>query len=204
MTQITERHNAAPCKRDHEFRKYILRQQDRSEKSTRRYIRHKTSEMVARYVREADKSSKRGLSDPMNHSMRTTRTSRLLLRPAPPISRRSSGYHAVHHRSGQQLGRDRNERWPTIDSRQTGFFARHSGAAVAVAMSVGLCYASADRAVAQHGPARARVFNRQTLRPAAAALTASPFQQPGFFSLRAVNSVPEKSKSECFDFRRFI
>jgi len=40
------------------------------------------------------------------------------------------------------------------------FFAGLSGAAIAVAISVGACYASADRVVALLGPARARVLNR--------------------------------------------
>ena len=40
------------------------------------------------------------------------------------------------------------------------FFAGLSGAAIVVALSVGICYASADRVVALLGPGQARVLTR--------------------------------------------
>lgn len=49
---------------------------------------------------------------------------------------------------------------PTTAVELVPFFAGLSGAAAVVAISVGICYASADRVVALLGPARARVLTR--------------------------------------------
>jgi multiple antibiotic resistance protein len=49
---------------------------------------------------------------------------------------------------------------PSTTVELVPFFAGLSAAAIAVALSVGICYASADRVVSLLGPARARVLTR--------------------------------------------
>ncbi len=49
---------------------------------------------------------------------------------------------------------------PTTTTELVPFFAGLSGAAIVIALTVGVCYASADRVVALLGPARARVLTR--------------------------------------------
>lgn len=49
---------------------------------------------------------------------------------------------------------------PSLTAELLPFYAGSSGAAIVVAISVGICYASADRVVSLLGPARARVLTR--------------------------------------------
>lgn len=49
---------------------------------------------------------------------------------------------------------------PTTAAELVPFFAGLSGAAIVIALAVGVCYASADRVVTLLGPARARVLTR--------------------------------------------
>jgi multiple antibiotic resistance protein len=49
---------------------------------------------------------------------------------------------------------------PSTPAEWLPFFAGASGAAVAVAIAVGICYASADSVVTMLGPARARILTR--------------------------------------------